>query len=165
MEIKMYRGELNKCMSELKDLRLVSFNLACEMMIFDFEKYAIHSQCLTRIIKNDDILFTTLDYQNWDEENDKNNDEWFFKDKYCDEIVGGCVVSVELNALNDVKIVLDNTVTIEMFISNGYYHYAEENEQWRLIKLNPEYKKDMLPKMDVSLFHLVVNNKMIEKFE
>lgn len=157
----MNQSELKNILSEIIGCKLVGFSLACEMMMFDFEKYVIHSQCLTRIIKKGNILFTTLDYQNWDGKDDTNNDLWFFKDKYCNEIKGGGVLSVELLPINDLKIILDNGITIEFFISNGYHHYDEENEQWRLIKKDPDYTPSNNEK-GFSLFHVVVNNKSIE---
>lgn len=157
----MNQSELKNCLTEIIGCKLVYFSLVCEMMLFDFEKYEIHSQCLTRIIKNGDILFTTLDYQNWDEKDDTNNDLWFFKDKYCNEIIGGVVLSVKLLPINDLIIVLDNGITIEFFISNGYHHYNEEKEQWRLMKINPDYSQSNDEEF-FSLFHVVVNNKSIE---
>lgn len=114
--------------------KLDALHLACEMMMFSFERYQIHAQCLTRIIKDHDILVTTQDYQNWDGEDEKNNDEWFFVDRYRDEIIGGTVVSLQISPVNDVKILLDNGVEIELFIENGYHHYGEKNEQWVFFK-------------------------------
>ncbi|MBP1546340.1 MAG: hypothetical protein J6A37_07060 [Oscillospiraceae bacterium] len=157
----MDRAELMKCLSEIIGCKLTGFSLACEMMMFDFNKYVIHSQCLTRVVKNGDILFTTLDYQSWDGNVGSNNDLCFFKDKYCNEIIGGSVLSAELLTVNDLKVVLDNKITIELFISNGYHHYDGENEQWRLIKKNPEHNPSRNGK-EFSLFHIVVNNKSIE---
>ena len=157
----MDRAELIKCLSEIIGCKLIGFSLACEMMMFDFDKYAIHSQCLTRVVKNGDILFTTHDYQSWDGNIDTNNDLWFFKDKYCNDIIGGSVLEAELLTVNDLKIVMDNGITIELFISNGYHHYDDENEQWRLIKKYPEYISSHSRK-GFSLYHIVVNNKSIE---
>ncbi|MDE6520353.1 MAG: hypothetical protein K2K91_07870 [Ruminococcus sp.] len=165
MRVQNIHSELKKCISEITDCTLTEFNLACEMMMFDFGQYIIHSSCLTRIVKNNDILFTTLDYQTWDGENCRNNDEWFFKDKFCDQIVGGRVVSAEINQLNDVKIQLDNGVLIEIFIANGYNHYDDETEQFRLIKKNPDYRQNIDDRSEFSVFHIVVNSKTIEKEE
>ncbi len=44
-------------------LHLADINLALNMLMFDFENYAIHVQCLARIVKNNDLLFTTHDYR------------------------------------------------------------------------------------------------------
>ena len=120
--------------------RLDNINLACEMMMFSFEDYAIHSQCLTRIIAKNDIFVTTMDYQSWDGENDKNNDEWYFVDKYKEQIVGGIVLSVNLNALNDLSLTLNNGITIELFVQNGYNHFDDEREQWRFFSCNENSK-------------------------
>ncbi len=158
----MDKLEIKNSVSEIENCILKSFNLACEMMVFNFGECIIHSMCLTRIIKNNDILFTTLDYQNWDGEESKNNDEWYFKEIYCNEIVGGRVLSVEISPLNDLKIVMDNGISIEMYVSNGYNHYDDESEQWRLIKRNPDYKPSP-DKKHFSLFHIVVNSKSVEK--
>ena len=60
-------------------LNLIIF--ACQMIMLDFGKDAIHCQALTRISKNDDILFTTFDYQTWDQKESENNDEYYFFEK------------------------------------------------------------------------------------
>lgn len=65
------------------------------MLMFHFGNYALHTQCLTRIVKNNDILVTTQDYQSWDGEESENNDEWHNLDKFEPVIVGGKVTSVE----------------------------------------------------------------------
>ena len=131
--------------------KLEKLGLACEMMTFVFEEYALHAQCLTRIIKDWEILVTTGDYQSWDGECSKNNDEWYFVEKYREEIVGGKVLSVEVNRLHDVRIELDNGVMIEALVSNGFSHFGEESEQWRFF----EAGKTDLP-------HLVVYGKSVE---
>ena len=69
-------------------------NLACEMMMFDFGDLKLHTQGLTRIVKDSDILTTTLDYQNWDGADDTHNDEWYFVERFRDAIVGGVVTSI-----------------------------------------------------------------------
>lgn len=134
----------------MKNQKLEALNMACEMMMFDFGIYKLHTQCLTRIIKGNDILVTTLDYQSWDGEKDTNNDEWYFVDKFRDEIVGGVVVSVELSAINDLRLELSNGIVIELFLSNGYHHFDEEREQWRLLQKNAA--------------HLVINSKTIDYY-
>lgn len=135
----------------IRGKRLEKLGFACEMMTFDFEGYALHAQCLTRIIRDNDILVTTGDYQSWDGECSKNNDEWYFAEKYREDIVGGRVLSVEVNRIHDVRIELDNGVLIELFISNGYSHFGEEKEQWRFF----EKGKTDRP-------HLVVYGKSVE---
>lgn len=132
-----YRDSLCKHLESILGKKLETLNLAAEMMMFHFGEYALHSCCLTRIIRDNDILVTTIDYLNWDGEEDKNNDEWYFVEKYKDKIVGGVVISVEINSLYDVEIMMDNGVKIELFIKNGYNHYYDdENEQWVFFKVD-----------------------------
>ena len=119
-------------------LRLDGLNLACEMMMFHFGKYALHAQCLARILKDGKILATTLDYQRWDEKIPENNDEWYFIEKYRAEILGGRVISVDLSPVHDLRICMDNGVAIELFIANGDHHFGEEREQWVFFKPEDE---------------------------
>lgn len=144
-------NEWKNQLSVIRGKRLEKLGLACEMMTFDFEGYALHAQCLTRIIKDQEILVTTWDYQSWDGECDKNNDEWYFVEKYRERILRGTVCSVEVSRFNDVRIELDNGIRIELFISNGFCHFGEETEQWRFFRLG-----------DGSSPHLVVYGKSIE---
>lgn len=121
--------------------------------------FAIHGQCLTRIIKNGDILVTTLDYQSWDGEHEENNDEYYNLRKYKTEIEGGKVLSVEVDRLFDVIITLDNGVIIQLLIQNSYSHYDEESEQYRFFEVSPddtEENRENLPP------HYVVYSKHIE---
>ena len=149
--------ELNKSMQNIVGLKLNAIRYACEMLMFDFERYTIHSQCLTRIIKDDDILLTTLDYQSWDGEHEENNDEYYNLAKYRSEIEGGKVLSVEVNPLCDVIIALDNEITIQILIQRSYSHYVEENEQYRFFKVSDdETENKKLPP------HYVVYSKHIE---
>jgi len=137
-------ADLQRRMDLIKGKRLEKLGLACEMMMFVFEGYALHAQCLTRIIRDGDILVTTGDYQSWDGECSKNNDEWYFVEKYREEIVGGKVLSVEVNRIHDVRIELDNGILIELFISNGYCHFGEESEQWRFFRLGDSNSPDLV---------------------
>lgn len=143
--------DLQRRMDVIRGKRLEKLGLACEMMTFEFEGYALHAQGLTRIIKDNDILVATGDYQSWDGECSKNNDEWYFVEKYRDQIVGGKALAVEVSRFHDVRIELDNGVVIEVFVSNGYSHFGEEKEQWRFF----EKGKTDLP-------HLVVYGKSVE---
>ena len=144
-------------MQNIVGLKLNAIRYACEMLMFDFERYTIHSQCLTRIIKDDDILLTTLDYQSWDGEHEENNDEYYNLAKYKSEIEGGKVLSVEVNPLCDVIIALDNEITIQILIQCSYAHYVEENEQDRFFKVSDdETENKKLPP------HYVVYSKHIE---
>ena len=131
-----YRETLQNHFNVIVGKQLTELHLACEMMMFSFEKYELHSQCLTRIICKNDVLVTTLDYQSWDGEIEENNDEWYFVKQNKDKIVGGTVTSVKVNALHDVTIVLDNSISIELFVKNGYHHFDDEQEQWVFFKHN-----------------------------
>ena len=152
--------ELGKKIENIVGLKLVKVGRACEMLMFDFGQYAIHSQSLTRIIRNDDILVTTLDYQSWDGNTSENNDEWYNLDKYKAVIEGGTVLAVELNALNDLVIKLDNGITVQIIIQNSYAHYDEEQEQYRFFEIlrdGAAENQEKKPK------HYVVYNKRIEQ--
>ena len=129
-----YQAKLNEHLQVIVGKQLVALNMTCEMMMFSFEKYELHTQCLTRIICDNDILVTTLDYQSWDGETEENNDEWYFVEQNRGKIVGGTVTSVKVNALHDVTIVLDNGISIELFVKNGYHHYDDKQEQWVFFK-------------------------------
>ena len=131
-----YQARLEEHLQTIIGKQLDALNMACEMMMFSFEKYELHSLCLTRIICKNDVLVTTLDYQSWDGEIEENNDEWYFVEQNKDKIVGGTVTSVNVNALHDVTIVLDNSISIELFVKNGYHHFADEQEQWVFFKHN-----------------------------
>jgi len=129
-----YQAELEKYLKSIVGKQLDSLNMACEMMMFSFGEYALHAQCLTRIVCDNDIFVTTLDYQSWDGEAEENNDEWYFVDKNRAKIVGGIVTSVNINSIHDVVIMLDNGIRIELFVKNGYYHFDDEHIQWTFFK-------------------------------
>ena len=129
-----YQAKLREHLQAIVGKRLDAINLACEMMMFSFDKYELHAQCLTRIICENDILVTTLDYQNWDGEAAENNDEWYFIEQNRGKIIGSTVTSADVNALHDVVIVLDNGARIELFIKNGHHHFDDELEQWVFFK-------------------------------
>jgi hypothetical protein len=131
-----YQNKLNEHLQIIVGKRLDDLHLVCELMSFSFEEYAFHALGLTRIIHENDILVTTIDYLNWDEETDTNNDEWYFVKQYKDQIVGGTVVSATVNSLYDVVIILDNGIRIETFVKNGYHHYDDECEQWVFFKVD-----------------------------
>ena len=130
------RAELQAHLQVIVGKRLDALNMACEMLMFSFEKYELHVQCLARIVAENDILVTTLDYQSWDGEAEENNDEWYFIEQNRAKIVGGMVTSININALHDVVITLDNGIIIELFIKNGYHHFEEEHEQWVFFRHN-----------------------------
>ena len=129
-----YQTKLNEHLQIIVGKQLDDLRLICEMMDFCFGDYALHALCHTRIISDNDILVTTLDYQSWDGEIEENNDEWYFVEQNRDKIVGGTVTSVNVNALHDITIVLDNSISIELFVKNGYQHFDDEQEQWVFFK-------------------------------
>ncbi len=103
------------------------------------------------VLQEEDILFTTFDYQNWDEEVDTNNDEWYHLNKFKNDIVGGIVTAVKVTPSKDLILYLDNEVIIEFFIANGYFHFGEDIEQWRYMNANKN--------------HIVINSKSVEVYE
>ena len=131
-----YQDKLNEHLQAIVGKQLDALNMACEMMMFSFGEFALHAQCLTRIICENDILVTTLDYQSWDGEVEENNDEWYFVEQKSAIILGGTVTSVNVNVLHDVTILLDNCISIELFVKNGYHHFDDEQEQWVFFKCN-----------------------------
>ena len=130
-----FHAELQNHLQAIVGKQLVSINLACEMMMFSFGEYELHAQCFTRIIRNNDILVTTLDYQSWDGEISTHNDGWFFLEQFKPQITGS-IVSVDINPRYDVTIKLDSGIIIELYIKNGYQHFEEEHEQWVFFKRN-----------------------------
>ena len=73
-----YQNKLNEHLQIIVGKQLDDLHLVCELMSFAFEEYAFHALGLTRIIHENDILVTTIDYLNWDRETDTNNDERYF---------------------------------------------------------------------------------------
>ena len=116
-------------------------HLCCEVEIldFDFAPLALHAMGCSRVIKDNDILVTTLDYQSWDQSESTHNDEWFNVERFRSEITGGTVLSVELSPCHDLRITLDNDVIIECLIANAYPHYDGELEQWVLFELTNDH--------------------------
>lgn len=154
----MNANELDKLIKKIVGLKLDRIGYACQMLTFNFEQYALHVQCFARIMKNNDILLTTFDYQSWDGEHEENNDEYYNLAKYKNEIEGGVVLSAEVNPLFDVVIILDNGVTIQVLIQNSYSHYDDEWEQYRFFEASShdEEEQENLPP------HYVVYSKHIE---
>ena len=131
-----YQAKLEEHLQIIVGKRLDAINVACEMMMFSFEEYELHTQCLTRIICENDILVTTSDYQSWDGQEEANNDEYYFLERHKARMDGGIVLSVSISPLRDVIVVLDNGVKIELFVQNGYNHFDDEHEQWAFFKHN-----------------------------
>ena len=134
--VKIWRREkIHRFVSMLTGRRLNYFCCECDMFDLGFDgSLVLHVPGFGRIIKNDDILVTTFDYQTWDEAESTNNDEWYNMRRFNAEIVGGTVVSVKLSPINDLYITLDNGASIECFVSNSYPHYGDEREQWVLFQ-------------------------------
>ena len=140
---------LKQIFARIVGARLESLSCACRMMMFTFGDCAIHVQSLARIINDGEILVTTRDYRSWDTGDENNNDEFFNIEKFKNQIVGGKILSVDIGVANDLKISLDNGILIEIFNENGYAHFADEQEQYRIFSV---------PGGD----HIVVYNKHIE---
>ena len=122
------------------------FDITCEAEILDvqFGTLVLHGMGLTRIIKNGDILVSTLDYQSWDGVDSRSNDELKNIERFRKDIVGGAVVSADVNEVNDLRVTLDNGVIIECLIANGYAHYSDEREQWVLFEKSDREKRTSL---------------------
>ncbi|MBE6925531.1 MAG: hypothetical protein E7461_01690 [Ruminococcaceae bacterium] len=134
----MIRQKIKDYLELLNGKTLSNLSLACEMMMFTFDNIAIHSQCFTRILYRDQILLTTLDYQNWDETDDKNNDEWYNLSLHKNLIINNRVSKAQLMDTNDLFIWLENNIQIQMLISNSSPHYVEDSEQWRIFQNDSE---------------------------
>lgn len=132
--------------------KLLHFCCEAEILDFDFAPLALHAMGCSRVIKNNDILVTTLDYQSWDLDESTHNDEWFNVERFYSEIIDGTVISVEISLCHDLRIKLDNNIVIECLIANAYPHYGEEQEQWVLFE----------PTKDHSGTFLTVYNKSID---
>lgn len=120
---------LRELLSVLVGKQLDTINLACEMMMFSFDEYELHCQCITRIVDEDGIVVTTNDYSCWDGEDSKNNALWQAVSKSQSRICGATVKTVTVSRLHDLQIKLDNGVCIETYLSNGKC-CNEEIEQW-----------------------------------
>ncbi len=114
--------------------KLEHFCCEAEILDFGFGVLVLHAMGCSRVIKDNDILVTTIDYQSWDQEESTNNDEWFNMRRFHSEIMGGSVDSVRVSPWNDLHITMDNGVMIECLVANAYPHYEEELEQWVLFE-------------------------------
>lgn len=132
---------------------LVSFGCEADILEFVFEgDLILHAMGFSRVIEGNDILVTTHDYQSWDELDSTHNDEWVNAAIFRDKIVGGLVLSAQINEVHDLKIILDNGIVIECMVANAYPHYAAETEQWLLFEHTNDH----------SGMFLSVYNKQIE---
>ena len=113
-------------------------HFCCEADILDFGfsgGFVLHAMGCSRVVQDNDILVTTIDYLSWDEKESTNNDEWYNMSRLRDRVIGGTAVSVLVSPLNDLKVRLDNGVTIECLIANAYPHFSDgEIEQWVLFE-------------------------------
>lgn len=127
--------EINDFINLFVGKQLEELNCICEMLDFCFsDDLVLHGLGLTRIFLNDELVITTIDYNAWDQNESKHNDEWFNTEKYKDQIIGGKVTNIFINKSNDLFIELDNGVKIECYIANACPHYQEECEQWILFE-------------------------------
>lgn len=115
--------------------QLLHFCCECEILDFSFGSLVLHAMGCSRVIKNNDILITTIDYQSWGQTESRNNDEWFNMRKYNSEIVGGTVTTVSIRPCNDLYVYLDNGIVIDCLVANAYPHYDGEREQWVLFEI------------------------------
>lgn len=146
-------NELFSPVYELVGKRITDVGVYYDLLILAFEEHEIHASCFTRVIHNDQILFTTQDYQSWDEKEQKHNDMYVNIGKNAYSLVDHMVERVELSPVNDLVIVLDNQVRIEIFNSNGFrLRFTEQQEQWFL------YKPD-----DQTYPYLSVNNDVARR--
>ena len=150
MEVLMFQ-KAKEYLDQLIGKTLQNITLACEMIVLDFGNFGVHAQGFVRILEENDILLTTLDYQNWDGVTDTNNDEWYNLAQFKSKIVNNKVLRIEMTERNDLFIELENNIMIQSFNSNGPSHYneIEEQEQWRFL-------------LDDEKMHIVVYQKNIE---
>ena len=145
------RKKLNGLLDTFIGKELLDINLVCEMMCFNFGEMSFHAQGFTRVLQNDEVLVTTLDYQHWDEVDDKNNDEWLNMNQCKNVIINNKIERIDLLSNNDVFIYLENGICIQSFNCNGPLHFSDYNEQWRFVLNSNENN-----------VHIVAQGKMIE---
>lgn len=119
---------------ELVGQTLYDLGVCYDILKLCFGEYEIHVGCFARIVLNDQILLTTEDYNSRDEEDYKHNDMYLNIAKHGANLIGHVVQSVEISAINDLFIVLDNGARIELFNSNGELHFSEGGEQYFFYK-------------------------------
>ncbi|MBR3845666.1 MAG: hypothetical protein IKM40_03740 [Clostridia bacterium] len=151
------REKLNQHLETFIGKELFDIHLVCEMMCFEFGDMALHAQSFTRILRNDEVLVTTLDYQGWDEIDDKNNDEWYNMHQFKHLIIGNKIERIELSPINDLFIYLDNGVVIQSFAANGPLHWGYCNEQWRLLIGSDDSEEESI--------QIVAEGKNLEYFD
>lgn len=142
---------INEYLETFIGKELLDINLVCEMMCFNFGEMHFHAQGFTRVLQNDEILVTTLDYQHWDEKDDKNNDEWINMAQFKKVILNNRIERFELMPINDIFIYLENGICVQSFNRNGPLHFGDCDEQWRFLIKNNEND-----------IHIVAQGKTIE---
>ena len=133
MENRM-ESNVTQFVHSLLGRKLLHLCCEAEMMDFDFAPLTLHALGCTRIIQNEEILVTTLDYQSWDGVESIHNDEWFHVNWVSSELVGRTVLSVQISPWNDLRLTLEGGTVVECLIANGSPHYGEEQEQWVLFE-------------------------------
>lgn len=109
-----------------------------DLLIFCFGEYVLHANCFTRVICNQKILLTTMDYQSWDEENYTHNDMYLNIADWGEKIIGQQVKNITISPVYDFVVTLNNDVRIEIYNSDGNHRMCEEPMQWCFFK--PEDK-------------------------
>ena len=149
------REKLNQYLETFIGKELLNINLACEMMCFDFGNMSLHASSFTRVLKNNEVLVTTLDYQSWDGLVDTNNDLWRNVDQFKHGMIGNKIEWIELSPGNDLFVYLENGFVIQSFVANGPLHYSDCWEQWRFL-VDLDVKDD-----EVEPLHIVGEGKEI----
>lgn len=145
------KSSLTSAAKALIGCKLQSIFCACEMLMFDFGPIRLHAQGFTRLLRDGELLTTTLDFQSWDGEDEKHNDEWSVVDSIRDDIMQCEVLDVLLSSCNDLLLYLSNGFQIECLIANGAPQYEDEQEQYRLLCEGNNH-----------CTHIIVKNKVIE---
>ena len=123
---------------ELIGQTLTDIKVRYDLLMLRFGDYELHASCFTRVLRNHDILFTTMDYQSWDEEEYTHNDMYLNIADWGEKIIGQKVCSIDISPIYDLVIVLDNDTQIEIFNSEGKRRMTEEGEQWFFYKPEDE---------------------------
>ena len=132
---------------ELVGETLTDIGVYYDLLKLTFGEYEIHASCFARVTCDQKVLFTTQDYQSWDEKESKHNDLYINIADHGGSLIDRTVQSVEVSSVNDLIIVLDNGARIEIFNSNGgQLHFTEWSEQWFFFKP----KNESYPYLSVS---------------
>lgn len=66
-----------KILYELMEKNLDDVGVYYDILRLRFGEYEIHACCFARIIKGQDIIVTTQDYENWNEVEYRHNDMYY----------------------------------------------------------------------------------------